>query len=301
MDDPKPPLFAAISGPALQPWYVSSDTALLNSAKNNRVRIEQKYYDPNTHVLKEVKIIAKKIVKGSQNLNGPGNADQILDEAEMIEARKKNLFDVLYQQIKGFHTGRYNYYYIEDRPVLFIVDGVFLNPWIALVFNPHSRQDFIDALRDYFKFYSAEDIKGVEAMVSNKFNAEYHRRFVPLAPPIFSFIEITTRSGAGPQMIANTPGVYVYRPLALSWPKEFYKPRYPVNDTTKHLPDTRSTIDWEPNIVTDKNGQATISFFAADKTATYTVILQGVDVNGSLGYKIGKVKIIRNIAGQKGL
>jgi hypothetical protein len=295
MDDDKPPVFAALTGPAMQPWYISSDTALLNSAKNNRIRIEQKYYDPNTHVLKEVKIIAKKIVKGSQNLNGPGGADQVLDEADMVAARKKNLIDLFYEQVKGFHTGRYNYFYIEDKPVLFIVDGVFLNPWIIRVFSPPTRDEYINAIRDYFRFFNAEDVKGVEAMTTLKYIGDYNRRYVPMAFIwSYTFIEITTRTGAGPQLMAKTPGIYVYLPLALSWPKEFYKPRYAVNDTTKHLPDTRSTIDWEPNIVTDKNGEAVISFFAADKPSTYTVIIEGTDMNGNLGYSNRKLSIGRN-------
>src|ERR1700730_10128708 len=79
-----------------------------------------------------------------------------------------------------------------------------------------------------------------------------------------AFVEITTRSGHGP-VIDNTPGIYLYKPLPLSWPKQFYKPKYTIKDTAKHLPDLRSTIDWEPNITTDRNGEAKLWFYTADQ------------------------------------
>jgi len=108
-------------------------------------------------------------------------------------------------------------------------------------------------------------------------------------------VEITTRSGHGP-IIDNTPGMYLYRPLAISWPKQFYKPKYLVTDTTKHLSDLRSTVNWEPNINTDEDGKATVWFYAADKPSTYTITVEGVDFNGNLGYKRQKVIISKAIA-----
>jgi len=105
-----------------------------------------------------------------------------------------------------------------------------------------------------------------------------------------AFVEITTRSGRGP-IIDNTPGIYLYKPLAMSWPVQFYKPKYRVKDSVEHLPDLRSTINWEPNIITDANGEAKVWFYAAGKPATYTVIIEGTDMNGGLGYKTGKITI----------
>jgi hypothetical protein len=85
--------------------------------------------------------------------------------------------------------------------------------------------------------------------------------------------------------------VYLYKPLAISTPKQFYKPKYAINDTTKHLPDLRSTIDWEPNIKTGINGEAKISFYTADKPSTYTITIEGADMNGNLGIKTAKVVV----------
>ena len=90
--------------------------------------------------------------------------------------------------------------------------------------------------------------------------------------------------------MTKTQGTYLYKPLAATLPKQFYRPRY----TVKYHPvgtDLRSTIHWEPNIVTDSTGKATVSFYSADKPSTYSIIIEGTDLNGSVGFKRGKIMV----------
>jgi hypothetical protein len=95
--------------------------------------------------------------------------------------------------------------------------------------------------------------------------------------------------------LKTTPGTYHYRPLPFTLPKEFYRPKYTEKNNTVDLgSDLRSTIHWEPNVITDKNGKATISFFSADKPGDYTVIIEGTNMTGDLGYKRDKIKVISN-------
>ena len=299
MDDPTPPMLVSYTGPVLQPWYLNIDTAFLNSAKNNRIRFEQPYTANGGHLLNEVKITAKKIVKDSHNLNGAGEADLVLDDKDMVKAGKKTLMDLFTEKIKGFRMGRSNYYFIEDEPVLFVIDGQLLNRKLALVYQPQSFADFIEEITDYLTSHNAEDILGIEVNASSKYNTNYRRQFTPLSTLNFTFIEVTTRSGRGPDLMPPTPGTFLYKPLPISRPALFYKPKYLLNDTTKHLPDFRSTIDWEPNITTDKNGKATISFYAADNPGTYTLIIEGTDGNGNLGYNTYKIKVSEPKQGTK--
>jgi hypothetical protein len=297
MDDTEPPVFSKAHTPLIIPWYVNSDTTLLNYTKNNALARQQEYFPAGGHILKEVKISAKKIVKGSQNLNGPGGADVVMDEKDLEKALKKTWLQLLEEYVKSFremdlapHYPRW--YYISFQKVFFIIDGIALN-------DMYDSLDFT-SLKIYLQSHNAEDIKGVEVMSSLKYNAKYKGRFLSTGQVMdmdphkdAAFIEITTRSGHGP-IIDNTPGMYLYKPLAMSWPKQFYKPKYSVKDTDKHLPDLRSTIDWEPNIVTDADGEAKVRFYAADKPATYTFIIEGADMNGGLGYKTGKITIGTN-------
>ncbi len=108
------------------------------------------YFPTGGHRLKEVKIRAKKIIKDSQNLNGPGNADLVLDEKFMEKAGKKNWLQLLQENIKDMRVAYKNvktfnsvysgnlpaaivvnksvgWYWIHGKFVRFIIDGVELN------------------------------------------------------------------------------------------------------------------------------------------------------------------------------
>ncbi|WP_426672123.1 carboxypeptidase-like regulatory domain-containing protein [Mucilaginibacter sp. McL0603] len=323
VDEVKPLAFAKSTMPGMMPWYVNSDSTLLNYARTNEQLQLQANNPTGQHTLKEVKIFGKKTVKGSQNLNGPGNADIVLDEKDLEAAGKKTWLQLLQENVRGFGQGMFildgkservtqdiglfyfvtdgngddvpsiikDWYYVKGKPIKFIVDGTS----VYQTYRP-SGTAFND-ITNYLNSHTAEDIKGIEVNMSTK----YAMKYIPMewAPIIHigdvAFVEITTRSGHGP-IIDNTPGMYLYKPLAVSWPKQFYKPKYLVTDTTKHLPDLRSTISWEPNIITDEDGKATLWFYAADKPSTYTITIEGIDFNGNLGYKRQKLNISKAIA-----
>jgi len=60
-------------------------------------------------------------------------------------------------------------------------------------------------------------------------------------------------------------------------PVEFPLPDYDNIPSAKE--DTRSTIYWTPNIVTDTNGTATFSFFTSDIMGEFEIRVQGLEVN----------------------
>ncbi|QTE35950.1 hypothetical protein J3L18_22815 [Mucilaginibacter gossypii] len=330
MDDAPPPVLLASAGPTPMPWYVSNDTTLFNSLKNNRIRQNLADNLPaDTKALKEVKITAKKIVKGSQNLNGAGNADLAFDEGDMVKAGKKSLLNFLEQHVPnlkwGTLTKQYNlrfalqdkskdeisaifqfvpipptptipWYLIDNKPMMLIVDGISFGSVIKVMsLNEPNGND----IKSYLESNTAEDVKGIEVNSSSKYSWEYFWRYIledwkhSLNPAQIAFVEITTRSGKGPA-IGHTPGAYLYKPLALSVPSRFYRPRYLPDNTNKHTPDLRSTIHWEPNVTTGADGKATISFYTADKPSTYTYILEGTNMDGSVGYTYGKIKVTGN-------
>lgn len=68
--------------------------------------------------------------------------------------------------------------------------------------------------------------------------------------------------------------------------KEFYSPNYEqATDLEKIKPDLRTTIYWNPQVKTNKDGIAEISFFCADTPANYKVVIEGRAKNGILGRK----------------
>jgi hypothetical protein len=292
MDEFQPPAFATSDRRSV-PWYVNIDTAKYGSV-NKLVQLKkQQEKITSGNVLKEVVIKGKKIIKGSKNLNGPGEADIIIDEQEMEKAGRKTLRDLMEEHVPGFMIRSTKsggqYYGINSTFLHIIIDGIdiaFIHP------EGIGPKEFYDQFLDY---YDAQEIKGIEVMYKGGNQMRYTSHFLdPMATPWdHSFIEVTTRGGKGPFLKKST-GTYLYKPMAYSLPKNFYAPKYTVKNTPD-LTDIRSTIHWEPNIVTDKDGKALITFYTADIPGSYTLIIEGTDLNGHIGTQRQKMVVKRQL------
>lgn len=73
-------------------------------------------------------------------------------------------------------------------------------------------------------------------------------------------------------------------------PKQFYRPRN-LSKQKDSTTDARSTIHWEPNVITDTNGKAIISFYSSDKAGAYTVTIEGADMNRGVGSILKKLRL----------
>lgn len=314
VDEFIPPVFTK-AAENMVPWYVNSDSAFMKYVRNNSIRKkeQEKNVFGRAHQIKEVTIKSKKIIKGSQNLNGPGNADLVIDEQELEKAGKKTFLQLLQERLKTFKEGMYNkngdapepeaqipptfitdgqglpglWYFVNGKPIKLIIDGISITKIVT-----GSPIFTLSDLTYYLSSHSAEDIKGIEVMSTSRYAA----RYVPaeyamiIHPSDYTFIEITTRSGHGPA-IGNTPGVYLYKPLPFSVPRQFYVPKYTVKNNQPGLKDNRATIFWQPNVATDSKGNATVWFYTADIAGTYTVILEGTDWNGNIGSVQSKIMV----------
>ncbi|ANH82327.1 hypothetical protein A8C56_16380 [Niabella ginsenosidivorans] len=99
----------------------------------------------------------------------------------------------------------------------------------------------------------------------------------------YSFIGITTNTGAGP-FLRKTPGMHLYRPVVPVIAKQFYSPRYTTPDEKTTLPDKRTTVYWNPEVITDQNGKAVVSFYTSESSSSsYMIIVQGTNLTGGLG------------------
>lgn len=63
--------------------------------------------------------------------------------------------------------------------------------------------------------------------------------------------------------------------------REFYQPNY--DNETNPFPDYRNTLVWASDLVTDKNGNAVLEFFASDINTYFEGIIEGVGLKGLLG------------------
>lgn len=79
--------------------------------------------------------------------------------------------------------------------------------------------------------------------------------------------------------------VITYNPMGYSKEREFYSPKYlPAAAITSS--DLRTTIYWNPKVITDDKGNVSLEFFNADGKGTYRAVVEGVDKNGNIGRTI---------------
>lgn len=320
VDEWQPPVFSSKNELKTNPWYLNADSAMLNAIRTTSSMKQQEAKLTGRNVLQEVAITAKKTIKGSYNLNGPGGADQVLDAKDIQNEGKISLLDLLHKRIAGFGIGNGKVinslpevtFKIKSQKVKFIIDGIDAD----MIYNHNAKfvEFDVDANKDegpteHFNFikailsnYTAEDILGIEVMYNMRYNVAYHQRFLTPKELLnlkvsevtdWAYLEITTRNGKGP-FVNKTQGVYVYKPLPFSLPKQFYSPKYALKNKSNPLPDIRSTVHWEPNVITDAEGKATISFYSSDKSTTYSIVMEGSDMNGKAGsvVKDGFIKIM---------
>jgi uncharacterized protein YfaS (alpha-2-macroglobulin family) len=57
------------------------------------------------------------------------------------------------------------------------------------------------------------------------------------------------------------------------------------------MTDLRSTIYWNPNIITGEDGKASFEYFNADGKGTYRVVVERIDADGNLGRQVFRYKV----------
>ncbi|MBS1526848.1 MAG: TonB-dependent receptor plug domain-containing protein [Bacteroidetes bacterium] len=106
-------------------------------------------------------------------------------------------------------------------------------------------------------------------------------------------IVITTRTQAADQRGTEAvlrPGNLEFSPKGFYKAREFYSPKYEVNLGSSR-PDLRSTIYWQPELATDKDGNASFEYYNADGTGTYRVLIEGIDDKGNIGRQVYRYKV----------
>lgn len=223
-------------------------------------------------ILKEVQIREKKIknkVENSSNLNGPGEADQVLKADDMSLMGCARITDCLQGRLFGviFRNGVPYSTRSPRQPMTIMIDGIYVDSGFLDDLNPADIAT-IEVLRSimYTAIYGAQGGGGVLVITSKVGNGDY-----------------------GYQHYA--PGIITYAPKGFYKAREFYSPQYDNPKTNTQIADLRSTVYWNPNIITGADGKATATYFNADTKGTYRVTIEGIDADGHLGRKVFRYKV----------
>jgi hypothetical protein len=90
-------------------------------------------------------------------------------------------------------------------------------------------------------------------------------------------LAIYTKQGASDNFVQQ-PNIQLINIIGYANTKSFISPIYSDPKTNKEIIDNRSTVYWNPEILTSNTtGVAEISFFTANQLSTYRIIVEGVD------------------------
>jgi len=77
--------------------------------------------------------------------------------------------------------------------------------------------------------------------------------------------------------------ILTFYPKGFAKEREFYAPKYPNAANTYTNNDWRSTIYWNPKVITDAAGNFSFEFYNATTAGTYKAVVEGIDKNGHVG------------------
>jgi hypothetical protein len=274
-----PLTYPAINKNQLYPDEVTNiDSTLRPYLLNNKKQFG------SMHVLKEVVVRANKstmTVNHSQYpaLTGLSNMPDHLLSADRFSACS-NMFLCLQSGLPGvtFDNSTNSFYVMRDYnagkrvPMQVFVTGM-----------P------VDA--NYLNSILPADVESVEVflkdelgLVSNSYQANGIIVVNSKKKPVGTKISLAELQDLIPQ-----PSVVKFTPKGYNFTREFYSPKYDVPKPVGQ--DLRSTIYWNPRIVTDATGTTSFEFYNADGKGTYRAVIEGLDKDGNIGRFIYRYKV----------
>ncbi len=261
-------------------------------ARNKKIYDDKLKYgiiaDRNSTLLNEVKIVGmsveeekKRALAYSSNLNGPGNADQIIYADNLligctdfmtcltgrltgVERIKDSLGNDIFVSLRSSRLGQSN----TSVGMAVIYNGIFIYPGQVGGF-----------LRDL----NMSTISTVEVLRTSTLLATYGSKGGN------GLIIITSKHGADINLdYVKSSKVLKFTPKGYYRTREFYSPKYDVANAQK--PDFRTTIYWKPMIQTNKDGYDKLEYFNADK-GTYRVVVEGINNEGQIGRQVYRYKV----------
>ncbi|MDB5116930.1 MAG: hypothetical protein JWQ79_2422, partial [Mucilaginibacter sp.] len=274
-----------------------------NNAFNTFIDYSQQRYDEikkySGILLKEVKITAYQkseqikaiATQHSSNLAGPGNADVVFTFVDLASASPGQLGFWLDGRVPGVRivvnpqlpSNWLPFSNIASGPgaqpqaMTLIIDGLEMD---STMYSNISLGEIssIEFLRGSgaASLYGMHGAKGVVIITTKKGDVDYD-----------AYIDERYRNGStkpkGLKKEVFQDG-YVLR-------RQFYSPNYDNPATQTQIADLRTTVYWNPTIVTDEHGKATVDFFNADGKGNYRVTVEGLNKDGDLGRQVNTYSV----------
>ena len=94
-------------------------------------------------------------------------------------------------------------------------------------------------------------------------------------------VSVFTKRGDSLQqpVAGDIPGTIIEKIKGFAPYCEFYSPAYSEENINSEIPDYRTTLYWNPEVILE-NGEAEVSFFTCDNVSEYTIFVEGITEDG---------------------
>jgi hypothetical protein len=230
--------------------------ALVQYVETNKKQLERNLrLDRRRIELQQVNIKATRRTDNypSSSLSGPGHADQVIHHKDFENLEGRLLPQILGQMLHG-------------RALKILV-----NKGLLLM-------DGVEISSEVLQGITSREVETIEALYGPD-AAIYGMRAGN------GVLIITSTNRITPPEITST-GILPIAVNGFYRAREFYMPKYDHAGISNLEPDLRSTIFWKPEINTDNDGHASLSYYNADGPGNYRMVIEGIDENGNIGRKV---------------
>lgn len=267
-----------IDNPLIPPPNTSKDqplllndinTTLLTQLKNSQQflgELEAAGIIQKSIQLEEVqvnRVRANKADKNSRNLNGPGNADQVISAEDLStcttleQCLAGRLVGVMFRNGVPYSTRSVGLN--GGSPMQIVLDGMYIEA-------------------EQINMINIADISSIEVLRSAGNTAIYGMYGGN------GVIVITSKSGDAISSSYTPTGILTITPKGLYVSRTFFKPQYDAKIQKELSRDLRTTIAWEPNLIMPKDGKTHFEFFTSDEPGTYKLIVEGISMDGRIAH-----------------
>ncbi|MCC8426431.1 TonB-dependent receptor [Mucilaginibacter sp. UR6-11] len=255
---------------------------LVKASVDNEIKQDQELtrqgLQSRVQQLKEVRIRAAKARYGSGNIS-ESQADEVYrpDSREPCATLKECIEEMYHSRVR-FIQVMDKYEGMAWVPTYY-PHGTYAVLIDSMLVEPSQYQTLLlDKPTNIAKIYISHE----SAAISAKLLGGYLALFPKGPPP--PVIAIFTKNHAFRR--TDDPSIVYYAPKGYDFTKEFYTPKYDNPQNGPVTADLRSTVYWNPRILTRAYGQTKVSYFNGDQTGTYRVTVEGIDANGLLARKV---------------
>ena len=229
--------------------------------------------------LQAVKITAIKIVQPhTSNMGGLGNYDEIITSDILTKGagtlsqrltRSGKLNGIIFQNGKPFNLrGRS----LHKSDMTLVLDGVYIPDTLGMTIDDINPNDVssVEILRNAgtMGVYGVKAGHGGIIVINSKKGNENNNN---------------SKKYVAGLVVSNMRGFYPA--------KIFYIPKYKTFQENSRIQDFRSTMLWQPNLVTDLYGRAMSKTFNSSIIGTYRVVAEGMDMEGNIGREVYRYSI----------